>query len=59
MSAAGREVRVFLVTVPDADTGTRIARALLEERLAACVNLVPGVRSLYRWRGEPTNSANH
>jgi len=48
MSAA--EVRVVLVTAPDAGAGARIARALVEERLAACVNLVPGVRSTYRWQ---------
>jgi periplasmic divalent cation tolerance protein len=45
------EVRVVLVTAPDAETGSRLARALVEERLAACVNLVPGVRSIYRWEG--------
>jgi periplasmic divalent cation tolerance protein len=33
---------------PDAE---RIARALVEQRLAACVNVVPGVMSIYRWKG--------
>jgi len=44
-------VRLCLVTAPDADTAQRIARALVEERLAACVNVVPGVTSIYRWQG--------
>lgn len=43
-------VCVALSTAPDAESGARIARALVEERLAACVNLVPGVRSIYRWQ---------
>jgi periplasmic divalent cation tolerance protein len=43
---------VAVVTVPNEEVGERIARALVEERLAACVNLVPRVRSIYRWRGE-------
>lgn len=48
----GLGVVVVLVTVPDAETGARIGRALVAERLAACVNLVPGLRSFYRWEGE-------
>jgi periplasmic divalent cation tolerance protein len=51
MSAAEDEVRVVLITAPDADTGASLARALVGERLAACVNLVPGIRSIYRWEG--------
>lgn len=39
------------MTAPDVETASRIARALVEERLVACVNLVPGVRSIYRWEG--------
>ena len=42
---------LFLSTFPDAETARRIARALVEERLAACANLVPGVESIYRWQG--------
>jgi uncharacterized protein involved in tolerance to divalent cations len=32
------------------EEGRRVARSLLEERLAACVNIVPGVESVYRWK---------
>ena len=34
------------------DDAVRIARALVERRLVACVNVVPGVTSVYRWKGE-------
>lgn len=42
---------VVYVTAPDLDVATRLGRALVEEELAACCNLVPGVRSIYRWQG--------
>lgn len=43
---------VTLCTVPDRETGENLAQTLVEERLAACVNLVPGVTSTYRWQGK-------
>lgn len=49
---ADSDLRVVFVTAPEAKVGSEIARALVESRLAACVNLVPGVSSLYRWEGE-------
>ncbi|HSB18828.1 MAG TPA: divalent-cation tolerance protein CutA [Anaeromyxobacteraceae bacterium] len=43
---------VVLVTAPSAEAAAGIARALVEERLAACGNVVPGLRSIYRWEGK-------
>jgi periplasmic divalent cation tolerance protein len=40
------------VTVSSEEEGMKIARALVAKKLAACVNLVPGVRSVFRWKGE-------
>lgn len=51
------EVRVVLITAPDAEKGADLARALVDERLAACVNVVPGVRSFYRWEGRVQEDA--
>lgn len=44
-------VSVILVTAPPGDAGERIARDLVESGLAACVNRLPGIRSVYRWQG--------
>ena len=41
--------RLILVTTPQRAEAKRIAHALVEERLAACVNLIGGVHSVYRW----------
>jgi periplasmic divalent cation tolerance protein len=43
---------LVLVTVPDHDTGKRIAETLVEERLAACVNIILGIESIYHWEGK-------
>jgi periplasmic divalent cation tolerance protein len=51
------DVLLVLVTVPDAETGARIGRSLVEARLAACVSLVPGLRSIYRWEGAVQDEA--
>jgi len=47
---------VIFITVGKKEEGTRIARALVEERLAACVNVVEGVRSVFRWEGKVKES---
>jgi periplasmic divalent cation tolerance protein len=54
VSAAGyvQEALVLaLSTAPDGDAAARIARTLVDERLIACANLVPGLTSVYRWEG--------
>ena len=42
---------LVLSTFPDADSARRAARALIEEKLAACANLIPQIESVYRWKG--------
>ena len=45
-------VRLVLVTFPDLEKAREIGTALVESQLAACVNLLPGVESIYRWQGQ-------
>ncbi len=47
-----KEFVLVYVTVSSSEEGKRIAKALVEERLAACVNQLPGVHSTYRWQGK-------
>jgi periplasmic divalent cation tolerance protein len=44
-------VLLVLTNCPDGETADRIAAALVENRLAACVNVLPEVQSTYRWQG--------
>ncbi|KAL2501380.1 Protein CutA [Forsythia ovata] len=43
---------VVYVTVPNKEAGKKLAEGIVKERLAACVNRVPGVESVYEWKGE-------
>lgn len=48
---APEDVLVVLSTFPTMETAEAAARTLVGEELAACVNIVPGARSIYRWNG--------
>ena len=48
---------VVFSTCDSEEQAGRIARALLDQRLAACVNVLPGVRSIYRWKGQIEDAA--
>ncbi|SFM78765.1 divalent-cation tolerance protein CutA [Thermodesulforhabdus norvegica] len=52
MNTAAQNVMVVLVTVPNAEEASRIAKTVVQEKLAACVNIVPQIRSVYSWKGE-------
>ncbi|MCF8164919.1 MAG: divalent-cation tolerance protein CutA [Sulfuritalea sp.] len=43
---------LVLTNVPDLECAQLVARTLIESRLAACVNLLPAVQSMYRWQGQ-------
>lgn len=43
---------VVLITASDEEEAAKIAQILVEEKLVACVNIVPGLRSIYTWQGE-------
>jgi len=48
--------RIVLTTTANLEEAERLARTLVEERLAACASLVPNVRSIYRWQGKVEDS---
>ncbi len=50
---------LFLVTVPNIDEGQKIAKNLVESKLAACVNIIKNISSIYRWKGEIKEDSEH
>jgi periplasmic divalent cation tolerance protein len=51
------DFQIVLCTCADREQAERIADRLIEQHLAACVNIVPGVQSIYRWQGTVESAA--
>lgn len=51
--------QIVLCTVPDRDTAEQIAANLVTEQLAACVTIVPGITSVYRWKNRIEKDAEY
>ena len=51
----GDDILIVFCTAPTHDKAEELARGLVDERLAACVNFIPGIRSVYRWEGTVKN----
>ena len=43
---------MIFMTVPDTETGAKIGKSAVEAGLAACANIIPGLRSIYKWKGK-------
>lgn len=56
-AAPSEDLRVVLVTTPGADAARSLARILVDEGLAACGTVAPGLTSIYRWEGEVREEA--
>ena len=52
MSEATPPVRIVLTTVANPEEAEHLSRTLVEERLAACVTMIPAAQSIYRWQGK-------
>lgn len=56
-AAPAADALIALSTFPTPEKAAEVGRALVEERLAACVNVVSGLRSIYRWQGAVAEDA--
>ncbi|WP_445366480.1 divalent-cation tolerance protein CutA [Methylomonas sp. BW4-1] len=51
--------QLILCTCPDLEVADKLAGTLITQKLAACVNILPGVRSVYEWQGEIEIAQEH
>jgi periplasmic divalent cation tolerance protein len=51
------QARIVLTTTANPEEAARLARTLVEERLAACATMIPAVQSIYHWQGQVESSA--
>ena len=59
MSAEACDTLVVLTNLPDRDSAERLAASLVEQRLAACVNILAPCRSVYRWKNAVEHAEEH
>lgn len=53
------EIFIVFCTCSDSAEANRLAHSLVEERLAACVNILPGLTSIYRWQDKLESASEH
>ncbi len=53
------EFQLILTTCPDHNSAKKIAEHVVKSRLAACVNILPGIQSIYEWQDELQSSEEH
>lgn len=51
------DAMVVLTTLPNAEAASKLSKTLVDERLAACANILPAIRSVYRWQGKVQEEA--
>ena len=56
-SSMASKVALVYVTTSDEEEARRIGSALVDKKLAACVNIIPGMHSIYRWQGKVVNDS--